>query len=129
MKLNVTKEIGLVIMDDSVSTRVQLEYFAKEYAPNFKVISVANGEEGLRELKETNLDIRLFIIDYNMGGMNGIEVIEKLKMDYDPSSFILLTANIQDRILEAAEKIQLKVIPKPMTKKIFQNLLKEQNIL
>ena len=64
----------ILIVDDSVSMRQMTSIILKN--AGYAVEQAADGEEGLSKVTD---DISLIITDYNMPGMNGIELIKKIR--------------------------------------------------
>jgi two-component system, chemotaxis family, chemotaxis protein CheY len=64
----------ILIVDDSVSMRQMTSIILKN--AGYTVEQAADGEEGLSKVTD---DISLIITDYNMPGMNGIELIKKIR--------------------------------------------------
>jgi DNA-binding NtrC family response regulator len=82
-----TDRIRLLFVDDEVdfldAMTQRLEY------RDFEVTMAKNGFEALKAANSQNLDIAL--IDLNMPGMNGIELLEALKRDHKYIEIIILT--------------------------------------
>lgn len=70
-----------------------LDYLHGHFEKNFKVYIAQDGKEGLQLAKEKNPDI--IITDVLMPNMNGYELCEKIKQQFDTSHIpvIILTAN------------------------------------
>lgn len=64
----------ILIVDDSVSMRQMTSIILKN--AGYTVEQAADGEEGLSKVTD---DTSLIITDYNMPGMNGIELIKKIR--------------------------------------------------
>lgn len=47
----------------------------------YEFLEAADGEEGLVVLEQGYQDIGLILLDWNMPGMNGLEVLKKIKSD------------------------------------------------
>ncbi|MBF0612674.1 MAG: response regulator [Magnetococcales bacterium] len=47
----------------------------------FEVLEAENGTEGLRTLAESGDEVALILLDWNMPGMNGLEVLHSIKAD------------------------------------------------
>jgi len=107
------KELTVLIVDDSMLARAMMKKAVSNYNPDWKIITANNAVEGLTAYHEHKPHIG--IIDFNMPGMNGIELSEKL-LDLDPEIQIALcTANIQKTIKDQSDKLKLSFIPKPVT--------------
>ncbi len=91
----------IMIIDDSRAIRQSLVYTLESHG--YDVIEAANGLDAL-ELMKTNT-IGLFISDVNMPGMDGIELLKKIKQDkahmYAP--VIMLTTESGRDMIEAGK--------------------------
>ncbi|MBF0369687.1 MAG: response regulator [Magnetococcales bacterium] len=102
-----------MIVDDSSLARMMVR---KIFATNFKewnLIEAKNGDEALNKISEVSLDLAL--IDFNMPGMNGIELAEKLMTQKTDVVIHLVTANIQERMRMRAESMGIGFIKKPVS--------------
>lgn len=66
----------ILLVDDEES--IQLLYREEFIDEGYQVIGALNGEEALEKFKEDQPD--LVILDIQMPGMNGIEVLRQMKM-------------------------------------------------
>lgn len=66
----------VLVVDDSLSARALLKHILE--MQQFNVIAASDGKEALSILKERP-DIRLALIDYEMPGMNGFELIHEIR--------------------------------------------------
>lgn len=66
----------ILLVDDEES--IQLLYHEEFHDEGYEVISALNGEEALEKYRENPPD--LVILDIQMPGMNGIEVLRQMKM-------------------------------------------------
>lgn len=48
----------------------------------FEVLEAENGTAGLRVLTDHGEEVALILLDWNMPGMNGLEVLQAIKADY-----------------------------------------------
>ena len=83
------------------------------------VVEAVNGEDGLEKGK-SNPDIALVISDVNMTGMDGTEMVEKLRQVEGLESVVvfLLTTDISAAIQQRAKAVGVKLfIPKPPSEK------------
>ncbi len=73
------QDIKILIVDDSPSFRSYLISLLDTY--RYSTLTAGNGKEALKVLKQ-HPDISLVITDYNMPEMNGLELIEAIRLDY-----------------------------------------------
>lgn len=78
----------ILIVDDEES--IQLLYREEFTDEGYSVISAVNGEEALEKFRSDQPD--LVILDIQMPGMNGIEVLRQMKMINAATPVILSSA-------------------------------------
>lgn len=66
----------LLLVDDEEA--IQMVYREEFESDGYQVVSALNGQSGLDKFKEENPD--LVILDIQMPGMNGVEVLRQMKM-------------------------------------------------
>ena len=80
--------------------------------PDWTVKEAANGDELFSVLSEG--PIHIAIIDYNMPGMNGLEVAAELRRRQDDVHIAVVTANAQDSVVAGIREMQAAFLPKPV---------------
>jgi len=106
-------QTSVLITDDSRMSRMMLSTIIKDLHPDWVIETAEDGQAALDLTKTKSFD--LFTIDFNMPGMNGLELAELLKPSFPNAKMALLTANIQDTIRNKAELIGVQFIAKPIT--------------
>ncbi|MFT5453171.1 MAG: two-component system chemotaxis response regulator CheY [Enterobacterales bacterium] len=86
----------MLVVDDSKLARMMISGIAKDLMPDIQIFEATNGEEAIN-VNERN-DFSIITIDYNMPGINGIELATQLKESSPNAHISLVTANIQDSI-------------------------------
>ena len=76
-----------------------------ELRDGYEVITALDGEEGLREAQRGKPD--LVLLDIKMPGMDGFEVLKRLKENKDTRSIpvIMVTAKTEDDVMMEALKL------------------------
>ena len=88
----------LIIEDDFYIRELLARELIKE---NYEVIQVVGGEEGLKKIKEENID--LVLLDLILPGIQGYEVLSKIKEDVDTSAIpVIIISNLGQK--EEVEK-------------------------
>lgn len=100
----------ILLVDDDVSLRDEFMECFQEYG----VSQASNGEEALNLLKKPN-EIDLVILDVRMSGMNGIEVLEKIKKTAPEVRVVIFTGyGSKDVAVEALRSRADDYIEKPL---------------
>jgi len=114
----------IMLVDDSRVSRMMFIKFLEETPLSFEFVEAGSGEEALA-LLTNNEELKHFVVDYNMPGMNGLELIAKVKAIDPEAVFNLLTANIQPDMYVRCEKLGVSVTAKPITKEKVIDIIKE----
>ena len=93
----------VLIVDDSHTIRQQVN-FTLTKDKLFEVIMAESAEDCFVKLKE-NPDISLIFSDINMPGMNGLDMVEKIKADSQYSSIkvVMLTTEGNEQKIQRAK--------------------------
>ena len=78
----------ILVVDDEEVMRESLQYTLD--IEGFTVITAASGKEALKKLHEE--DIEVLLADLKMPGMDGIELVRRVKRDHPKLPIILMTA-------------------------------------
>ena len=94
-----SKEAKILIVDDEKSVRDFLEHYLKE--KGFKdILSVDNGAAGIDIVK--NSDIKLLLLDMRLPGMDGLEVLRKVKEIKKDIGVIMITGYSDESVAKKA---------------------------
>lgn len=116
----------VLLVDDDLTFRNEF----KECFQEFGVVEASNGEEALRILKRPN-QIDVVILDVRMSGMNGIEVLSRMKMMAPDIRIVILTGySSKDVAVEALRGKADDYLEKPLdveaTKELLERLLRSK---
>ncbi|MBF0486617.1 MAG: response regulator [Nitrospirae bacterium] len=104
----------ILIVDDSSLARMMVKNVVSQAFPQWEILEAATADDGLNKVK--NQPVSAALLDFNMPGMNGIDMAAKL-MELDPKiSIHLVTANIQETMRQRAEAMGIGFIKKPVSK-------------
>ena len=78
-RLDKNKKVGVLVVDDSRVSRHSMTALLRRH--NFITFVAADAEQGVEYLR-SNANIKLAIIDENMPGMSGIQMISELRKTY-----------------------------------------------
>lgn len=104
--------MNIMTVDDSRAVRLTVALTLKQ--AGHRVVEAATGEEALELLKTEKID--LIISDFNMPGMDGSELVRKIKahQEYRTIPVIMLTTeNAKGRLSEAKAAGAIGWINKP----------------
>lgn len=100
----------ILIVDDQYGIRVLLNEVLKK--EGYRTLQAANGPEAVSLAKENNPD--LVLLDMKIPGMDGIEILKRMKADNPEIRAIIMTAYGElDMIQEAKQIGAIMHVPKP----------------
>lgn len=112
---------GILVIDDSRVSRLMVKAILKQKYPDATLYEAGNAEETLA--MDTIDDLTHVICDFNMPGMNGVELSGELQKRYPDAFITLLTANIQASIRNKAEDQGINFAKKPVTEERILSIL------
>jgi len=78
---------NILVVDDEMNV---IESFKHILEDNYRVLTATNGEEALEKVEKENLDVVL--LDIKMPGMDGIEILRRIKEMNENVDIIMVTA-------------------------------------
>lgn len=112
---------SILIVDDSRMSRMMIRAFIQAKHPGWPLAEAGGGEEALEEARECHFD--LITIDYNMPGMTGTELVEKLQAMGVKAKLVILTANIQEPLRKRVESMGVRFVKKPISEQSIAEVL------
>lgn len=111
----------IMVVDDEM---VQIESLRRGLrSKRFDVVEALNGQEAMTRLNDENGSIDMVITDYSMPGMNGIDLLRKIREKDISLPVIMMTAyGEKDLVIEAMRNDCDSFIEKPFT---LEMLMKE----
>lgn len=95
------EKITIAIVDDHKIVRQGLKELLEKIS-NYKVIAEFDNGTDFLEALPLKEQPQLFIVDYSMPGMNGIEVLQALEDKEEEYKVLLLTQHFDEQIIDAA---------------------------
>lgn len=105
MATTLTKPAKILIVDDHPNTAAMLARVLSKFDTPIEVMTAQSAEEALEIIGEGFVDI--LITDFMMSGMNGLDLIEKLKGDRKPFHTIMITAYDTPGLKISANRLQV----------------------
>ncbi|MEI8394757.1 MAG: response regulator [Rhodospirillaceae bacterium] len=109
-----TAEETFLIVDDARLARKMVRAFVNKACPDVTVFEAADGADALRIL-DTIPVLTYTSIDYNMPGMNGLDVAAIIKERRPDARIALVTANVQAALRKRAADLGIGFIDKPIS--------------
>lgn len=112
----------VLLVDDSRVARLTLQHLIKLTNENIEITQAANGDEALAIFKPDAFDLAL--LDFNMPGIDGLELARLIREQDSNIHLVLVTANIQDTIVARAKTMGLDFLGKPVDPEQLAQFLK-----
>ena len=103
----------LLIVDDSRMSRMLIRAIITDTRPNWRIIEASTGDESIKLVEEHSPNF--VSMDVNMPGISGLEAAGRIRIRHPEIKIVLCTANIQESTREAASKVGIHFVPKPIT--------------
>jgi len=103
----------LLIVDDSRMSRMLIKAIITDSRPDWRIIEATTGDEAIKMVEEQQPDF--VSMDVNMPGISGLEAAGRIRIRHPEIRIVLCTANIQESTRDAAAKVGLCFVAKPIT--------------
>jgi PAS domain S-box-containing protein len=103
---------GRVLVVDDVDL---LRDFTQNFlqATGLNVLVASSGQQALNVLEQSAEPVDLVFTDYNMPGMNGLELIEEIARRWPATRFILVSGFLSDAAYARLERCRTSILAKP----------------
>ncbi|MDG4717613.1 MULTISPECIES: response regulator transcription factor [Thalassospira] len=115
---------SVLLVDDSKFARLLVKAFISSNFSNWEIDEAEDGNKALEMVEGKSYDYLL--LDFNMPGMNGLELGEQLRGRFPDAVIALLTANIQQEIQKKAASLGLEFLAKPPTEEKIRDFIAAQ---
>lgn len=112
---------SVLIVDDSRLARMMVGSLIAERCPDARVDEAESADQALTSAAGQTPD--LVILDHNMPGQAGLDVVARLREIAPGAEIALVTANIQNSIRERASEAGCHFVAKPVTGEKIDKLL------
>ncbi len=106
-----THAMTLLLVDDSKVARLSLIRQLQALPVELDILQAASADEAQALMQERQADAAL--IDFNMPGRNGIELAVEFGASHPQMKLALVTANIQDALVQRAQELGMTFLAKP----------------
>ena len=105
--------LNILIVDDSKLARMAAAKALLTLRPHWRRLEAVDAGQALEVARAQPLDIAL--VDFNMPGKDGLALAAEL-LDLQPNMQVgIVTANLQDEILDRAAELGAEFLPKPLS--------------
>ena len=105
-ELKEANPVRLLIVDDHPNTAAMLARVLSKFETPVEIITASGGEEAIKMIGDRGVDI--LITDFMMPGVNGLELIERLKGSQKPAHIILITAYDTPGLAVSARRLNVQ---------------------
>ncbi|MEQ8393264.1 MAG: response regulator [Thalassospira sp.] len=119
-----SQQRSVLLVDDSKFARLLVRAFISGNFADWQIDEAEDATKALEMVDTKTYDY--LILDFNMPGMNGLELGEKLRARFPDAVIALLTANIQSEIQKKAESLGLEFLAKPPTEDKIRDFITAQ---
>ena len=107
------KSPTLLIVDDSRMSRMLIKAIITDSRPEWRILEAVTGDEAIKLVDEHQPEF--VSMDVNMPGISGLEAAGRIRLHHPDVRIALCTANIQESTRDAAAKVGLCFVAKPIT--------------
>ena len=115
---------NVLVVDDSAVMRAMITRVVRMCGvPLGEFFEAANGEEGLRAVREHWVD--LVLLDVNMPVMNGEEMLRRLRADPETAALpvIIVSTESSDTRVQALEELGVSFVHKPFAPETLRDTI------
>ena len=119
-----------MVIDDSRAMRTILSRNLERFG--YDVAQAVNGRDALEQIDQEDSRIGLFLVDWNMPEMNGLEFIKNLRsqLRYQSTPVMMVTTETEaDQIAAALDAGANEYVIKPFTEDIIGEKLRQLGLL
>lgn len=114
----------ILIVDDDAAVLSVLRNSLKKFGREYQILTATDGFAALEILQQKPIDI--VVTDYQMAGMNGLELLEAIRAIQPETRVIMITAYGTDEIEAQARRLKAyQYLTKPLEVDSFRQLIRE----
>jgi CheY-like chemotaxis protein len=102
--------VTVLLVDDSKLARIVAARAVAAVHADWSKLEAANADEALG----LAADADVALLDFNMPGRDGLELASELRARFPDMPIAVVTANVQDEVIERARSLKAAFVPKPV---------------
>ena len=102
-----------LIVDDSKLARMVMASAFRRLRPEWELIEASNADDAIHAISAHAVDIAL--VDFNMPGIDGLELVARIRKTHPKMPVAVVSANVQDEIIGRARELNAAFVTKPLT--------------
>jgi CheY-like chemotaxis protein len=106
-------QLHALIVDDSKLARMAIAGALRRLRPDLVHVEASNAAEALDVLSKQT--IHLALVDFNMPGIDGLQLMSQIRQRHPSMPVALVTANAQLEDIERARELNATFVTKPIT--------------
>jgi CheY-like chemotaxis protein len=103
----------VLIVDDSKLARMVMASTLRRIRPGWELVEAANADDAVKAVSSNSIDVAL--IDFNMPGVDGLELVAKIRKTRPTMPVAVVSANLQNEIINRTRELNAAFVPKPLT--------------
>ena len=103
----------VLIVDDSRLARMVIASALRRIQPDCELVEATGADDALAAIAAGSVDIAL--VDFNMPGMDGLELVAKIRKGHPGMPVAVVSANLQEEIIGRARELNAAFVAKPLT--------------
>lgn len=119
-----------MVIDDSRAMRMILSRTLSAFG--YEVVQAVNGKDALAQIHQNAAPVALFLVDWNMPEMNGLDFLKNLRAEprFQSIPVIMVTTETEaDQMLAALEAGANEYVIKPFTSETIEDKLRMIGLL
>jgi CheY-like chemotaxis protein len=102
-----------LIVDDSKLARMVLTSAFRRIRPEWELVEATSADEAMHAVSGGS--VHLALVDFNMPGIDGLQLVEKIRQSHPQMPVALVSANVQNEIMARARELDAAFVAKPLT--------------
>ncbi len=103
----------ILIVDDSKLARMVMASAFRRLRPDWELVEAGDADGALKAIAANSVDIAL--VDFNMPGIDGLELVARIRGIHPTMPVAVVSANVQDEIIARARELNAAFVAKPLT--------------